>query len=85
MVKQGHWFFVVNRPPYRTFRAPKQYEVQLLNDAGEAIAEGYFDSAEEELVLEGVRVDRRVLLAAMAQPEGKGTYVDEAGNPIQPF
>lgn len=85
MSQQSRRFFVMNTPPYRAMSAPKQYQVQLLDDHGRAQAKGYFASAEEELVLEGVPVDRRVLLAAMAQAEGRGTYVDEVGNPIQPF
>jgi hypothetical protein len=85
MSQKGRRFFVSNNPPYRAFRAPKTYEVQLLDDHGQAKATGYFDSADEELVIEGVQVDRRVLLAALAQVAGKGTYVDEAGNPINVF
>jgi hypothetical protein len=83
--RQSPAFFVANKLPYRQFRAPKQYEVQLLDRHGQAKASGYFDSADEEMVLEGVRVDRRVLVAAMAQVEGQGTYVNEVGDPVQMF
>jgi hypothetical protein len=85
MSRQRPAFFVANKPGYGQPRSSKQYAVQLLDGHGQARAIGYFDSADEEIVLEGVRVDRRVLVAAMTQAEGKGTYVNEVGDTVQMF
>jgi hypothetical protein len=85
MRRGSHRFFVLNTRGNPGLRGPKQYEIQLLDEDGRAKATAYCDSADEELVMDGVRVDRRVLLAAMAQADGKGTYVDETGSPTHPF
>jgi hypothetical protein len=37
--------------------------------------DAFVDSADEHLVLEGVQVDQRVLMAAMAQAEGQGNSI----------
>lgn len=85
MSQRNPTFFVMNTRGKAGLRAPKQYEIQLLDREGRAKATGHCNSAEEELVLDGIRVDKRVLLAAMAQADGKGTYVDETGSPVKPF
>ena len=65
--------------------SPKQYQVQLLDQDGRAKATGYFDAVDEELILDDVRVDPRVMRAAMALPDGQGDYVDDEGRSTKPF
>ena len=74
--------------------ADVEYEIQVLNEGGQAAFSIYLDSTGEILIaerndptaaFEPPIVPQAVIEAARSQPRGKGDYVDNEGNPVMPF
>jgi len=65
--------------------ASKQYEIQILDAQGRAVAIVYAGNLETELSVGDQLVPKAVLEAARRQVPGKGDYVNEDGIHILPF
>lgn len=61
-----------------------KYEIQIVNESGQAVSWGYANDQETEIVINGCRIPSAVLEAARRQLMGKGDYVDENGCSISP-
>jgi hypothetical protein len=60
----------------------RKFEIQLVNESGQAILWGHFGDDELSLVIGDFVVPSAVVQAARRLPEGVGEYVDEFGKPI---
>jgi len=84
-VSQPQRFFVLhlaNEWPEKS--AEVKYEIQIVNESGQAVSWGYAGDHETEIVINGCRIPRAVLEAARRQLMGKGDYVDDTGCSISP-
>jgi len=79
------WFFVSNLEKSNRPSTGMRYEIQVLNDAGEAVGCGYVDDQSDTLEIDGQAIPRAVIEAAREQHVGKGDYVDELGNSVPPY
>lgn len=59
------------------------YQIQLINDSGQGIAEGFISEVETELVIEGVLIPSQVVEAAKKMPQNTGDYVDGNGKSVE--
>ncbi len=80
-----NWYFVLHLEERDRPSSGMQYQIQLLNAEGQAVACGYADDTTDSLQILGQPIPALVIEAARRQPIGKGDYVDEAGNSIPPF
>ena len=60
------------------------FQIQLLDDLGRSVEEGYVGLEETELRIADRAVPRAVLDAARRQPLGQGDYVDANGESVSP-
>lgn len=60
----------------------RKFEVQLVNESGQAILWGHFGDDEPSLVIGDFVVPPAVVEAARCLPEAVGEYVDEFGKPV---
>lgn len=61
-----------------------KYQIQILNESGQAISWGYVGDYETEIVVANHTVPTAVVEAARRQPVGKGDFVDCQGQSIAP-
>lgn len=61
------------------------FQIQLLDDLGRSVEEGYVGLEETELRIAGRAIPRAVLDAARRQPLGQGDYVNANGESVPPF
>ena len=78
-------FFVLHRREADRPSKSMAYEIQVLNNDGQAIALGHVDATSDDLRIDGRQVPRAVIEAARRQPLGQGDYVDALGQSVAPF
>jgi hypothetical protein len=61
------------------------FEIQVLNNSGQAIECGYIHPEDTVLVIGGQKVPEAVLAAAKVRELGDGQYVDRNGRILNPF
>jgi hypothetical protein len=80
------WYFVIYlSEPFSGAPPDKPYQVQLLNDMGQAIWLGHAGKDEHALIIDDVSIPYPVIDAARRQIKGQGDYVNEFGESIPPF
>ena len=79
------WYFVRKLEESDRLEAGEAFEVQVLNDVGQAIATGYLSAASEHLVVDGREIPRLVIEAAKQRQVGYGEYVGPDGKVLPAF
>lgn len=82
---EREWYFVRRLQPFERAGQKERIEVQLLDDAGRALAVGYATESSADLVIDSHPIPRAVIEAAKARREGDGTYVGADGKSLPPF
>jgi hypothetical protein len=66
-------------------RDGSMFEVQVLNNSGQAIECGYIHPEDTTLIIGDRAIPEAVLAAAKLRELGDGQYVDRDGNVLNPF
>ncbi len=79
------WYFVCRLRTADRPRADAEFEVQVLDDDGLAVAWGCLAATSETLTVGGRPVPAAVISAAKQRAIGQGEYVGPDGKPVRPF